>query len=54
MKHKLLGAVMVMVHLEQKSQTETAELLGLSKGQVSKLHSRALAHLRQREWNIDV
>jgi RNA polymerase sigma-70 factor (ECF subfamily) len=45
-------AVMVMVHLEGKSQNETAELLGLSKGQVSKLHTKAMEHLKMREWEV--
>jgi RNA polymerase sigma-70 factor (ECF subfamily) len=45
-------AVVVLVHLEEKSQTEAAELLELSKGQVSKLHSRAMAKLRAREWDV--
>jgi RNA polymerase sigma-70 factor (ECF subfamily) len=45
-------AVMVMVHLEGKSQNEAAELLGLSKGQISKLHKKAMEHLAAREWEV--
>jgi len=45
-------AVMVLVYLEGRSQNEAATLLGLSKGQVSKLHKRALETLREREWDI--
>jgi RNA polymerase sigma factor (sigma-70 family) len=45
-------AVMVMVHLEGKSQNEAAELLGLSKGQISKLHAKAMAHLASFEWEV--
>jgi RNA polymerase sigma-70 factor (ECF subfamily) len=46
-------SVMVLVYLDGASQTEAAELLGFSKGYVSKLHSRALASLRRRDWEID-
>jgi RNA polymerase sigma factor (sigma-70 family) len=45
-------AIMVMVHLEEKSQTDAATLLGLSKGQVSKLHQRALDTLRAQQWDV--
>jgi RNA polymerase sigma factor (sigma-70 family) len=45
-------AVMVLVYLEGRSQNEAANLLDLSKGQVSKLHKRALDTLRQREWDV--
>jgi RNA polymerase sigma-70 factor (ECF subfamily) len=44
--------VMVMVHLEGKSQAEAAELLGLSKGQVSKLHKKAMAALESHDWEV--
>lgn len=46
-------AVMVLVYLEGRSQNEAAELLGLSKGQISKLHKKAIATLREREWEVD-
>ncbi len=39
-------AVVVLVELEGKSQKEAAELLTLSKGQVSKLRTRALEALK--------
>ena len=45
-------AVMVMVHLEGKSQNEAAALLGLSKGQVSKLHTKAMKLLSSRDWEV--
>jgi RNA polymerase sigma-70 factor (ECF subfamily) len=45
-------AVMVLVYLEGHSQNEVASLLGLSKGQISKLHKRALETLRAREWDV--
>ncbi len=45
-------AVMVMVHLEGKSQNEAAALLSLSKGQISKLHTKALAQLARRDWEV--
>lgn len=45
-------AVMVLVYLEGRSQNEAATLLGLSKGQISKLHKRALETLREREWDV--
>ena len=45
-------AVMVLVYLDGKSQTDAAKLLGLSKGQVSKLHARALANLRAQDWEV--
>jgi RNA polymerase sigma-70 factor (ECF subfamily) len=44
--------IMVLVHLEEKSQQEVVQLLGLSKGQVSKLHSRAFAKLAEGDWDI--
>ena len=43
---------MVLVYLEGHSQNEVASLLGLSKGQISKLHKRALDTLRAREWDV--
>jgi RNA polymerase sigma factor (sigma-70 family) len=45
-------AIVVLVHLEDKTQTEAGELLGLSKGQISKLHARAIAKLRARDWDV--
>lgn len=45
-------AVMVLVHLDGKSQTEAAGILELSKGYVSKLHQRAVTALRAKEWEI--
>ncbi len=46
-------AIMVLVYVEQKSQTEAGEILGLSKGQISKLHARAIAKLKARSWELD-
>jgi DNA-directed RNA polymerase specialized sigma subunit len=43
---------MVLVHLEGKSQNEAAELLSVSKGQLSKLHTKALAELEKRDWEV--
>ena len=45
-------AVVVLMHLDDKTQTETAKLLGMSQGQVSKLHSRAMATLKRQEWDL--
>ncbi len=45
--------VMTLVHLENHSQDEAAKLLGLSKGQVSKIHTRALDRLRALDWEVD-
>lgn len=42
-------SLVVLVVLEGKSQTEAAELLGLSKGYVSKLYERALELLRRTQ-----
>jgi RNA polymerase sigma factor (sigma-70 family) len=39
--------VLGMVHLDGKSQREVAEILGLSKGYVSKLLARATARLEE-------
>jgi RNA polymerase sigma factor (sigma-70 family) len=46
-------AIMVMLYVEGKSQTEAASFLGLSKGQVSKLHSRALGILHAQDWEVE-
>lgn len=46
-------AVMVLMHLDNKTQTETAELLGISQGQVSKLRAKAVQTLRQHDWDLD-
>lgn len=43
-------AVFVLVHIEQKTQTEAAAILSLSNAQISRLRARALATLRNREW----
>lgn len=45
-------AVMVIVHLEGRTQTEAATLLSLSKGQVSKLHKKAIDALAARDWEV--
>lgn len=44
--------VFVLVYLEEKAQNDVAELLGLSKGQVSKLHAKALEALRALDWDL--
>lgn len=44
--------VIVLVHIEQRSQTEVAEALSLSKGQISKLHARAVTSLREMGWDV--
>lgn len=46
-------AVMVLMHLDNRTQSETASLLGISQGQVSKLHAKAVSALRAREWDVD-
>ncbi len=46
-------AIMVLVYLEQQTQSEAAQLLDLSKGQVSKLHKKALLSLKKRGWEVD-
>ena len=45
-------AVFVLVDVEGHSQKEAAELMQLSKGQLSKLHSRALAALQSYQWDV--
>ncbi len=45
-------AVMSLVYFDGKSQSEVAAVLGMSKGQISKLHSRALAKLKARDWEV--
>ena len=45
-------AVFVLVEVEGRSQKEAAELMELSKGQLSKLHTRALEALRRYEWDV--
>lgn len=45
-------AVMVMVHLEGRTQAEAATLLSLSKGQISKLHKKAMTALAARDWEV--
>jgi RNA polymerase sigma-70 factor (ECF subfamily) len=39
-----------LMYFEGESLTSAAELIGVSKGQASKLHKRALATLAAREW----
>lgn len=46
-------AIMTLVHLDGKTQTEAARLLSLSEGQVSKLYKKAVASLQASEWEID-
>ena len=45
-------ALMVLVYLDGKSQSEAAKQLGFSKGYVSKLHKRALARLESMDWEV--
>ncbi len=45
-------AVFVLVEIEGREQKEAAELMRLSKGQLSKLHTRALEALRRYEWDV--
>jgi RNA polymerase sigma factor (sigma-70 family) len=47
------GIVMMLMYVEQKTQTEVASLLSLSKGQVSKLHAKAVETLRAQSWSVD-
>jgi RNA polymerase sigma-70 factor (ECF subfamily) len=49
----LQRAAMVLTLFEGKSQTEAAKLLGVSKGYMSKLHSRALAALQRLDWELE-
>ncbi|MEL6546585.1 MAG: sigma-70 family RNA polymerase sigma factor [Myxococcota bacterium] len=44
-------AVFVLVNMEDRKQSEVADLLGLSKGQVSKLLARAMEKLRGLGWS---
>jgi len=46
-------AVTVLVDVEGKSQNDAAALLGLSKGQVSKLHAKTRRQLRERGWTVN-
>src|SRR5262245_29913046 len=39
-----------LMYFDGESLTDAAELIGVSKGQASKLHARALAQLGQLEW----
>lgn len=43
-------ALMIIIHVDGKSQTEAAEVLGLSKGQVSKLYKKAMTALQAHDW----
>jgi len=45
-------AVMVLIYLDGKAQKEAGEVLGYSKGQISKLHRRALERLKAGEWEL--
>lgn len=45
-------ALVTLVGIEGKTQSEAAALLGLSKGYVSKLHHRAMAFLKAAEWEL--
>jgi RNA polymerase sigma-70 factor, ECF subfamily len=45
-------AVMTLLHLDNHTQAQAAELLGMSQGQVSKLRARAVKALRQQEWDV--
>lgn len=44
--------VMLMRLVDGKKQSEIAELLSMSKGQVSKLLARGRAHLAQQGWEV--
>jgi RNA polymerase sigma factor (sigma-70 family) len=44
--------VMTLVYVDNKSQAEAAELLDLSRGYISKVHDRALALLKEQEWEL--
>lgn len=46
------GMVLTMLHLDGLSQSEIAQILGLSKGYVSKLVARATAKVRARGWEV--
>lgn len=49
-KERMLLALM---YFEGESLTDAAALIGVSKGQASKLHKRALAALGQRDWESE-
>jgi RNA polymerase sigma-70 factor (ECF subfamily) len=42
-----------LMYFEGQSLTDAARLIGVSKGQASKLHKRALDALSQHEWECD-
>jgi RNA polymerase sigma-70 factor (ECF subfamily) len=42
-----------LMYFEGESLTDAAELIGVSKGQASKLHKRALAVLAKRDWESE-
>ena len=42
-----------LMYFEGESLSDAAVLIGVSKGQASKLHKRALEHLAQRDWESD-
>ena len=43
-------ALLALMYFDGASLTESAELIGVSKGQASKLHKRALEALREQDW----
>lgn len=42
-----------LMYFEGESLSDAAGLIGISKGQASKLHKRALASLAERDWESD-
>jgi RNA polymerase sigma-70 factor (ECF subfamily) len=46
-------SVITLLYFDDRQQSEVCEILGLSKGYVSKLHKRALERLKKAGWNGD-